>query len=168
MADKLPATNQPQDTDGLFGFAWRILAAVNAIGTNVAAAVASLATGPTPATETAWLASAVRTTTQAINLTVPAGAVGIMARLYVTAVPGVDTVSITIADQLTGRGMVTGGAQVAAANCFLLVKTGGGTVGVPLPASSSPVGLPEKITLNITHSAASNFTYSATYCWLYK
>ena len=167
MATVSYASTLPQAGDPQLSLLGRIAQAISSAVTSLAAIAVNAATGPTVYTETAWLASAVRTTTQTLPLTVPAGAVGIIVRLYVTAVPGVDTVTINISDTPTGRGLVNGGAQVAAANCFLMAKTGG-TVGVPVIASGSTPGLPEKINVVISHSAASNFTYSATYCWLMK
>lgn len=155
MADQTISTATPQIGDGIFEVNARAAKSLVSI-------VGSLAT---LYTETAYLASAARTTyTSGAVLTVPAGVVGVIVRLYVTAVPGGDTVNISIADALSGRGMHTGGVQVAAANCFTMVKTGG-SLSVPSGTAITP-GIPEKIFIAISHSGAGSFTYSVTYCWL--
>ena len=153
------STTLPQAGDPQLTLLGRLAQAIASIATNTG-------TGPTVYTETAWLASAVRTTTQTLALTVPAGVTGIIIRCYITAVPGVDTVTLNIADNLTGRGIHSSGANAAATNILLLARTCGS---IALPAgSTSASGLPEKINIAVTHSGAGSFTYSATYCWLTK
>ena len=167
MATVSYASTLPQAGDPQLSLLGRIAQAISSAVTSLAAIAVNAATGPTLYTETAWLASAARTATQNQVLTVPAGAVGIILRLYITAIPGVDTVSLAITDGLVSRGIITGGASATAQNCFLLCKTGG-SVGVPASASTPTCGLGEKINIQVAHSAATSFTYSATYCWLMK
>lgn len=116
-----------------------------------------------------WLASAARTTSQNVTVDVPQGVKGIVVRLFVTAVPGVDTVSLQISDGFSGGGTgfaiaATTPSTVAAPQ--LLVLRPGAVYAVPLYTTSNTVGLTNRIAIQVVHSGVGSFTYSATYTWL--
>lgn len=115
-----------------------------------------------------WLASAARSTDQSLTVDVPAGVVGIVLRVLVTAVPGVSTLQAVVLDQSSGLYLSRSTASAAALNHLIILKRGaqyyypGGGVAAELIAS----GLTEQITLYIVQSGAGSFTYSANYCFL--
>jgi len=169
MATVSYASTLPQSGDPQLSLLGRIAQAISSAVTSLAAIAVNAATGPTVYTETAYLASASRTaTTTGATLTVPAGVVGIIVRLYPTAVPGVDTINISGIEPLTGRGFT--GASLATAttsNHYLIIKSGWAAA-IPAGTGAGSTGLPEKISFSIVHSGAGAFTYSVTYCWLTK
>lgn len=116
-----------------------------------------------------WLPSAARTTTQNLTVDVPPGVKGVVVRLFVTAAPGVDTVNLQVSDGFTGGG--TGFAIAAttpstvAAPQLLVMKTGV-VYSVPSYTTSQSVGLTNRVAIQVVHSGAGSFIYSATYSWL--
>lgn len=126
----------------------------------------SLANAFQARTATAWLPSANYSSTQALTLTVPSGARGIVFRILTTAVPGVDTIQMGLADGTAGRGYVTGGASATLENHLMIVHRCAVTT-VPSGTNGTTAGLTETITLRVTHSGAGTFTYRTEYCWLY-
>lgn len=116
-----------------------------------------------------WLASAARTTTQTLTVDVPQGVKGVVVRLFVTSVPGIDTLNLGVSDGFTGGGtglsIATTSASAAASPQMLVLKTGT-SYGVPSYTTSQSVGLTNRISFVVYHSGAGSFTYSATYTWL--
>ena len=108
------------------------------------------------------LASAVRSTTQTIDLVNP-GARGAIITLDITVVPGTDTVtpSWTYKDPASGKFLAlgaAGGAQVGVVTVRYLIYPA-----VAANASFTAViaaNIPRNWRITLTHSAASNFTYS--------
>ena len=163
------STTLPQAGDPQLSLLGRIAQAISSAVTSLAAIAVNAATGPTVYTETTYLVSAARTaTTNGATLTVPAGVVGVIFRLYPTAVPGADTILMNLLDAPTVRGLaVTTAAFATVTNQFLLVKSGWALCATAGTAGGHP-GLAEKIYLSVVHSGAGSFTYSVTYCWLTK
>lgn len=116
-----------------------------------------------------WLPNAARTTNQTLTVDVPAGVKGLVLRLFVNAVPGVDTVNLQVSDAFSGGGtgfaIASTTASTVAAPQLLVMKTGV-VYSVPSYSTSLNVGLTNRITLQVVHSGAGSFTYSATYTWL--
>lgn len=115
-----------------------------------------------PNAEVAALASAVRSTTQTIDL-VNQNARGVIITLDITVVPGTDTVtaSWTGKDPASGKFYALGAAGAA------LATTGTRTYLIyPAVAANGSftaviaANIPRTWRITLTHSAASNFTYS--------
>jgi hypothetical protein len=117
-----------------------------------------------------WLASAVRTTSQNISLTVPEGAVGIEVEVNVTSVPGVDLIALN--SWYFGTFVIrAGGTSASTGSHYQLLRNVKGY-------SANPVGggvidcagicSMKSLYLEIVHSGSGNFTYSAIYRWLKK
>ena len=108
------------------------------------------------------LASAVRSATNSTDLVNP-GASGVIVTLDITVVPGTDTItpSWTYKDPASGKFVAlgaAGGAQVGTGTFRWLIYPA-----VAANASFTAViaaNIPRTWRITITHSAASNFTYS--------
>lgn len=121
-----------------------------------------------PISEINWLASAARTTTQSLNLTIPNGVVGIKFYVQISSVPGIDGLYLVINDQDTG--VTIGSTNVVtttSVSLALFIKTGC-VLSSPVSSSGVSIGLTNKITILIVATGAGSFVYSAKYVWLKK
>lgn len=116
-----------------------------------------------------WLPSAARTTYQFINLTVPPGVVGVVARLIITAVPGVDTLQLQVFDNETTHFLAASSPSAALQSHLVNIKTGSYfTASAAAYTTSTSAGLTNTIVIAIAPSGAGSFTYSASYTWMKK
>lgn len=155
MPDQTLSTQIPQMQDGQIQLLSRMAAALADQNQQIA--------------KVTWLPSAARTTYQFISLTVPAGVVGIVIRLNVTVAPGVDTLQVQLLDSETLSFIAATTSSAAAGWQYVCVKTGAAhTSTTSTNVFSVNPGLSNSIVVAIAPSAASSFTYSASYTWLKK
>ena len=113
--------------------------------------------------EVTLLASAVRAATTSSADQINYNAKGVYIFFNITAVPGVDTVTLTITakDPVAGTDevLLTGAAEAAiASRCYLLYPGAGAAANGVDVVNAFP--LPRTWRVTVTHSAATNFTYS--------
>ncbi|NBO56650.1 MAG: hypothetical protein EBU84_19125 [Actinobacteria bacterium] len=116
--------------------------------------------------ETTWLSSAARTTSNSINVVTPRGAIGILFRVYITAVPGVQTLTAMIWDGNFFHAMASTAAVDYTTLLMIMLKVGAKFEAPSASPNSISAGLTPNLNLYIAHSGANPFTYSATYQWL--
>lgn len=125
--------------------------------------------GTLPDAEFTILASAARSATLSIDLVRPVGARGLVIWFDVTAVPGADTVTLS----LIGRDVLTTGktktiagfTAIAAATTALYQVYPSGSLSGSYTQSVA-AALPINVRATITHSAATSFTYAIGGCWV--
>lgn len=116
-----------------------------------------------------WLVSAARTTTQNLNnLVPPNGAKGLIFRIVVSAVPGVDTIQAKIYDSTNGRTVAQSTAGAGIGQHFVAVSWFGSSNVSPAVGFSAVSGLywTDNFGLEVTHSGVGSFTYSTSYRWI--
>lgn len=111
-----------------------------------------------------WLSSGSRTTPQYLTLSVPQGVKGIVIRMLVTAVPGVDQIGLLLSDGISGRAIFLGPQSSAAENHHMLIRDGGQAA--PGPVYAAVPNLPDQIQLITNPSGVGSFTYSVQYRFL--
>lgn len=114
-------------------------------------------------TEETVLASAVRSATNNSADSINRNARGLYIVFDITAVPGVQTVTLTVTgkDPVSGKyiTLLTGAAEVAVATKTYLVYPGAGAAANGVNVVNG-FPLPRTWRVTITHSGAGNFTYS--------
>lgn len=122
-----------------------------------------------PSTVTA-LASAARTTSQYITISLPQGARALFIKLNVTAVPGVDTLNLLVGDGTVFSTLQIGrtGASAIAGPHLIIVRENAASFANPgyVNTTITTGGLCPSILIAVEHSGAGSFTYSLTYQFL--
>ena len=120
-------------------------------------------------TEATALASAARTATTNSADLVNYNARGVMVYFSITAVPGVDTVTLTVAakDPIAGtyETLLTGAAEAGAATKAYLIYPGAGAAANGVDVVNA-YPLPRTWRVTVTHSAGTSFTYSVAVAYI--
>jgi len=116
--------------------------------------------------EVVWLASASRTTSQSLTLTVPPGARSILFYGDVTVVPGVSTLQLIINNQSANNLIFTHAESAVNSMSILLRPVKSFTASVSGTAYKDSAGFGKQISLFVIHSGAGAFTYNFKYQFL--
>lgn len=116
------------------------------------------------------LASAARTTSQYINLSLPDGAIGYILRLDVTAVPGVDTVQLLNLDASMPYTFIASTPSPNTGGHIAVIRNNVGTIYNPgyVSATVQFGGVTDTPSVAVIHSGAGSFTYTLRILWLRK
>lgn len=114
------------------------------------------------------LPSAVRSTSSYIAIGLPQGVIGFIARLNITAVPGVDTVYLLWQDNFAQYVPLASGASANGGQHMIIMRNNYQIATNPAYSivGSSTSGLTDAPMLGVVHSGAGSFTYSLTLRWL--
>jgi hypothetical protein len=113
-----------------------------------------------------WLSLANRTSGSLITLNVPAGVLGIVLKMNVTAVPGVDTVRIRLLEPIYGWAICESAMSSSVILHYVCAKRGccqSAPIGTPTGVC---IGLLPSVAVLIEHSGSGIFNYSVTYQYL--